>query len=293
MTGDTASKILKKLKEQQKEEGSLPLLLEFYQKLVQVQSRAQKRIGTPGIGLSSEVIQMRLTRGQSLLGFDELSLDWPLVRKVFAETAAAFAGYPQLFGELPDGLEGPEVGKRLDESAVRAWFTGGELSDTLIEGVSKTLVETILQATMQPFLASHALALRDAVKKESLEAWRRGYCPVCGGSPDLAYLEKEVGARWLVCSRCDFEWIFQRLECPYCRNNDQSTLSFFSDEEGLYRLYVCEKCRCYLKAIDLRKAGSEVLLPLERLYTLDLDTQARERGYHPCHPSRKDVADGR
>ena len=32
------------------------------------------------------------------------------------------------------------------------------------------------------------------------EKWRRRYCPVCGGNPDIAYLDTERGSRWLVCS---------------------------------------------------------------------------------------------
>ena len=44
---------------------------------------------------------------------------------------------------------------------------------------------------------------------------------------------------------------------------------------------VCDRCKNYLKAIDLRQAKSEVLLPLERLYTLDIDSQAQQYGYHP------------
>ncbi len=96
----------------------------------------------------------------------------------------------------------------------------------------------------------------------------------------MAFLEKEVGARWLLCSRCDTEWLFQRLECPYCGTNEPNALSFFPDDEGLYRLDVCDQCKCYLKAIDLRKAKDDTLLPLERLYTMDLDRQAKENGYH-------------
>ncbi len=69
--------------------------------------------------------------------------------------------------------------------------------------------------------------------------------------------------------------------CPYCGNQEQSTLSFYTDEEELYRLYVCEQCRGYLKAVDLRKTKPEVPLPLERLYTMDLDAQAKEYGYGP------------
>ena len=98
----------------------------------------------------------------------------------------------------------------------------------------------------------------------------------------MAVLKPEYGARWLLCSRCDTEWSFQRLECPYCGTKEQSALSFFTDEEGPYRLYVCDQCKCYLKAIDLRKAKDDIPLPLERLYTIDLDRQAKEYGYHPC-----------
>jgi FdhE protein len=190
---------------------------------------------------------------------------------------AVFAQYPGLFGKIPDRLKTPKAGRFLTKKAVKAWFTGTELPATLREGISDNLLQTLIQATMQPFLNKHALALTDSIPKD---AWRRSYCPICGGSPDLAYMEKEVGERWLVCSRCDSEWIYQRLQCPYCHNQDQSALSFFEDEPGLYRLYVCNRCHCYLKTIDLRKAESEVLMPLERLYTLDLDYQAREKGYH-------------
>ncbi len=75
MTTDTNSRILKKLKELEKGEGSLPLLLEFYRELLQIQSRAQKRIGTPKPGLSSEAISNRIQKGLPLVGFAELSLD--------------------------------------------------------------------------------------------------------------------------------------------------------------------------------------------------------------------------
>ncbi|MCK4273244.1 MAG: formate dehydrogenase accessory protein FdhE [Dehalococcoidales bacterium] len=277
MTNDTA-KILEKLKKQEKEEGKLPLLLEFYKKLLQIQSRAQQRFGTPALALSHETIQKRLQNGRPLLRFNDLDLDWSLVQDVFAGVAAAFAGYPQLFGEIPEKLRKPEGGRLLTKKAAEAWFTGKELPRKIRDGVGENILQAMIQATLQPFLAGYARALIDSVEQES---WRRRYCPICGGSPDLSFLEKEHGARWLVCSRCDSEWAFQRLQCPYCGNQDQKTLAFFTDDKELYRLYVCEQCKCYLKAVDLRKSEPEILLPLERFYTLDLDAQAREYGYGP------------
>jgi len=75
--------------------------------------------------------------------------------------------------------------------------------------------------------------------------------------------------------------LFQRLECPHCGNQDQDALDYFTNDDGRYRLYVCERCKGYLKAIDLRQTESEVLLPLERLLTLQFDMQAQEQGYSP------------
>ncbi len=285
MIKDNTSKILRKLKEREKEEGSLPLLLQFYGKLLQAQSEARKRIGTPKPALSSEAIHKRIQETLPIASFDDLALDWSLVQDVFVEVMAVFAGYPELFGEIPERLKKPQAGCLLTQKAVKAWFTGQELPSKLLDGVSENLRQTIIQTTLQPFLASYAQALIGSVEQSFQEFWRQGYCPICGGSPDLAYLEKEVGARWLLCSRCDTEWLFQRLQCPYCGNQEQKTLAFFTDEKEQYRLYVCEQCRCYLKAIDLRKADSEILLPLERLYTMDLDSQAREYGYQPCQKS--------
>lgn len=279
MVKDTSSNILKKLTAQKKEEGNLPLLLEFYRKILQIQSRAQPRIGAPEPGLSGEAIRRRIQKGLPLLGFDELVLDRTLVQGVFAKVMAAFAKYPQLFGEVPERLRRPKAGRLLTRKAVKAWFTGKELPATIRDGISENLMQAIIQATLQPFLASYARALIGSIDQES---WHRGYCPICGGSPDMAFLEKEYGARWLLCSRCDSEWLFQRLECPYCGNKEQKSLAFFTDDKELYRLYVCEGCQCYLKAVDMRKAEAEVTLPLERLYTIDLDVQAKEYGYKPC-----------
>ncbi|MFC1931935.1 formate dehydrogenase accessory protein FdhE, partial [Chloroflexota bacterium] len=151
-------------------------------------------------------------------------------------------------------------------------------SSKLTDDSYKNLLTAVIQATLKPFLISHAKSLIASVDQER---WRRRYCPICGGSPDFASLDKERGSRWLLCSRCDTEWLFQRMECPYCGNQNQNSLAYFTDDKSPYRLYVCEQCKRYLKATDLRQNESEVLLPLERLYTLDIDRQAQEQGYRP------------
>ena len=216
--------------------------------------------------------------------FDDLSIDWSLLQDIFVEVTGAFATYPELFGEFPENLKELESCPSLSREMAKAWFEGARLPSLMeVADVSEHLLEAIIHATFRPFLVSYSKALLGLVNQEQ---WRRGYCPICGGNPDFAFLDKERGARWLLCSRCDAKWLFQRLECPYCGTQDQSALAYFTDDKGLYRLYVCERCRHYLKAIDLRRAECEVLLPLERFLTHEIDTQAQEDGYSPCAQAR-------
>lgn len=280
MTERQDNNIIKKLEEQEFQQGGLPPLLEFYLKLLRIQSEAEQHIGVPEIGLTRETINARIEQGKPLLVFDELDLDWSLLLKISEKVTGVFTEYPEFFGQAVDGFKKARADRFLTRETVKAWFENSRLPTRVAaDNVNERLLENIIQITLSPFLIGYSKTLLKSVDPEH---WRRRYCPICGGIPDFAFLDKESGARWLLCSRCNAEWLFQRLECPYCGSTDQNALAYFTDDEGLYRLYVCEQCKQYLKTIDLRQAKSEVFLPLERLLTLDIDAQAQQYGYHPC-----------
>jgi FdhE protein len=272
--------ILLKLGEIEKAEGKLPSLLEFYRKLLRIQIRVGQQISLPNPIFTPEAVRAHALAGKPLVGFNELTIDWPLLRRIFLEAKELFREYNSLFGSLPEEVAGLNPGQIINKRTVRAWYRGIpiELKSEITDAV-QILLGAILGAAIKPFLLKEAESLRSLLE---MEMWRRGYCPICGGNPDFAYLAKDTGARWLVCSRCDTEWLFQRLQCPYCDNADQTKLSFYTNENGTYRLYVCERCKHYIKAIDLRQSKDIILTPLERLLTLDLDRQAQEKGYSPC-----------
>jgi FdhE protein len=276
---DRDKKFIDRLEEEGKKRELPPRLLEFYQRLLTIQSRGEQLIGKINPVLSEETINERLDNGMPLISFDELTLDWSLLNKLFTQVTTIFTDYYDLFDELPQSSGQPKLPNSLSRRVVKAWFKKDSPSSIIsIENNKYLLLEVIIHATLKPFLVCHAKTLIGSVNQER---WRREYCPVCGGKPDLAFLDTERGARWLLCSRCDSEWLFQRLQCPYCNTDNQKDLSYFTDDEGIYRLYVCEQCHKYIKAIDLRAAKPEVLLPLERLLTLDMDRQAQEKGYLP------------
>jgi hypothetical protein len=282
VTPETENEILlKKLEAEGKRRGFPPRFVEFYQKLFRIQSGAESRIGQVRPDLKKEAVNQRLISGSPLLVFDELALDWTLVQDILAQVMTLFAEYSDLLGELPRNLKEMKPHPSLPKEVAKAWFEPTQLTETTTFGTNEYLLfEAIIHATLKPFLVSQAKALIDLVDQEN---WRREYCPICGGRPDLASLDKERGSRWLMCSRCDTQWLYQRLQCPYCRTQNPDVLAYFTDESGMYRLYVCEQCHKYIKAVDLRCSESEISLPLERILTLDMDRQAEEKGYRPGH----------
>ena len=83
----------------------------------------------------------------------------------------------------------------------------------------------------------------------------------------------------MLCSRCSSQWPYRRVGCPFCGTDDHTKLSYYLSEDEVYRLYVCQACRRYLKVLDQRKVGRQVLLPVERVRTVGMDVAAQQEGY--------------
>jgi hypothetical protein len=274
--GMTSGGILDKLDAIEKEKGSLPRLLEFYRKLIQIQTRVGQKIEKPNPDLSNEEILQRTVEGNALITASDFVFDLNLLQDTFQEVVTLFREYADLFDNDPEEFSNL-TGFIITPDSVKAWYEGTPLPST--EGISQSLIKELIHAAAKPFLTSYASVLIGSVEQER---WRRGYCPICGGNADFSFLSRDNGSRWLVCSRCDTEWLFERLKCPYCNNTDQKTLAYYTGDEELYRLYVCDNCKHYLKAVDMRVAKPDTLIPLERLITLEIDIQARNYGYSPC-----------
>ncbi len=135
----------------------------------------------------------------------------------------------------------------------------------------------LVTQAFSPFLQSYAQKLREVV---DLSGWLKGVCPICGTEPMIARLEEETGRRWLFCPLCHTEWLFKRLVCPFCENDDNESLRyFFVENDQAHRIDVCDKCKRYIKTIDLRKTDNAMNLLVENLSTLALDIVADKEGF--------------
>ena len=251
-------------------------MIEAYRQLLLIQREARIHIDAPKLSLT-DTIRERPSQGIPLLSFHELALDWTQVGNLVQEiTGLVTEDSPDARDEV-QALKNIASDVALLKEAVRVWYEESSLEAiAAAQHVDDQLLTFVLGTTLKPFLSAYCEVLLPLVEQE---LWHRRYCPICGGKPDLAFLDMERGSRWLLCSRCDAEWLFLRLGCPYCGNQEQTSLAYFTNDEGRYRLYVCEECQGYIKTIDMRRAQADVLLPLERILTLDIDRQAQEAGY--------------
>lgn len=251
--------------------------LEFYLKLLEIQAQAEDMAIVPILYLSEGEMNSRLRGGQILLNASQLNLDSEMVRNTWERMVKLFGEYPEILGRPPQSL-----GHLTDEdlaNVVSAWYETDEVPGEIIGNeIDDAILSALLLQTARPFLTQIAQTLKN---KYDQDAWCRNSCPVCGGKPEFAFLEKEFGARYLLCSRCSTEWLYQRFECPYCANIDHKLQSYLTGDNEYHRLYLCDACKCYLKAVDLRKGNPNRLIPLEALITIAMDKQARELGYHP------------
>jgi FdhE protein len=140
------------------------------------------------------------------------------------------------------------------------------------------LIDLFIEESLRPFLEKVAEKYGETIVK--LE-WSEGYCPICGKEPKIGEIKDEEGRRYLFCNQCGFEWNFRRIKCPFCGNEEQQSLAYFSvEDEEKYRVDVCNLCKRYVKMVDFRTLEEEANLDVEDIATLHLDILANEEGYN-------------
>ena len=270
---ERARQVMEALAQARTQNPELADFYEFHQKVFRLQHEAKVQIAATLEMLDQEVLRARVRQGLPQLSFAQLPLEAKGFSRLATEIAQALGQYDPELAAGTDGLEEIDwlslAGRRFEQGMVNE----GEEDP---EEAEMGLVEVAVDLALQPYLEWAAEQVMPHVDQES---WKRGCCPVCGGAPDFAALVEETGARHLVCSRCRSQWLYKRLQCPFCNNTDHTKLLYYPSEDEVYRLYLCQVCKRYLKAIDLRQATHRVVLAVEPLLTAAMDLAAQEQGY--------------
>jgi FdhE protein len=269
------AEILQELRSQSDKRAGLADTIELHCELLEAQAHAQVPLGRPA--LSGEEAGARLQQGYPLLAPEHLAVDGQALAGLFDQMGRIVAERRPELAEVLAGIRDwlDERRDRIGALAVE-YLREGRVREGEESGLDGYLLTFIFINALRPFLRAQAQALAPWVDDS---VWYRSRCPICGGEPDVAALERGNGRRRLLCSRCDSEWTFQRVGCPFCGNEDPSQLAYYLSDDQVYRLNVCEQCRRYLKTIDLRQVAGERLLAAERVLTAAMDVAALEAGY--------------
>jgi FdhE protein len=272
MTG--YSEIVAALQKGSEQHPELAETIDLCCRLLDIQAQAE--IPAPAAVLAPDEARARLQQGNPLLVLEELDIDADRLTELAMQIAFAIAERRrERVRELADIHAWLHRRRQRMRSLAIAYLQGGVIPESN-SGIDPSLLAFVMHSALHPFLKTQAESLSRFVNAST---WYRSHCPICGGEPDMAALEKSGGRRRLLCSRCDTEWAYRRLGCPFCGNDDPKEMAFFPSEDKVYRLAVCEHCRRYLKTVDLRETPSDRPLAAERVLTSGMDVAAQGTGY--------------
>ena len=242
--------------------------------LVDMQRRMQTRVPLPWISADDEWLQGQEKAGRALVRFGDIPLDWTDFRLIFRQTADVLLRFDALEAADHQPIVALAREGNALEPIVENWYAatsgaGGERPEGLPASIDHVLVLAV-----RPFLARCAEVLR---QRTPLTVSHR-LCPFCGWEPDFAVILPNA-ERHLICGRCNAQWLFPALTCPYCQNDDRGKITSFATRDGRYRVYGCDVCHRYLKAYDGRQASRPLMIAVDTIATLPLDAAAMQRGY--------------
>ncbi len=257
-------------------------IMGLYRDVFAAQRKLSQRIPDQLPHIKGAQVSYRIEEGRRLIEPDEIEVDIDVIQELLRELGGILrdkSEYP--VENIDDFLE-----KELeDEVRLRALVEAflarddGEMLKLMEDySLDPALLYMLLHISMAPFFWKKAGAL---ARKADLDQVPRETCPVCGDLPVMGYLRPEDGLRVLECSLCGSRWGVPRMMCTYCKNLDQGKLSYiFAEGDTSRRVYLCEKCKKYMK-VSNPEGGSpeELVIPLEDLATAHLDQVAEERGY--------------
>lgn len=256
-------------------------ILDFYAEVFLAQEQSRQDISLPPIVIEPDLLKMKQKNEMPLIDQSEFLIDLKASLKLLdkiCDLACNFA--PNLSPcarILKKALQADSFDPETLFSAILNNHTLALKDLAKHLGVSEPELIFFGYAGIAPSIWICSEQLNAYLK--GIPGFKKGYCPVCGNYPDMAFLDQK-GSRHLKCCFCAHEWQVNRMGCVFCGNDDpENQHYFFSEEEKEYRVSLCDNCHNYIKVVDLRQIDRAFYPKLEQITTLHLDMKAREKGY--------------
>jgi FdhE protein len=254
-------------------------LLEILEEILILREEYRHRMERDVFPVEKTLLSAKMAGGLPLVDFSSVTGDLTAPRDYFlALLEIAEKRSPGETGEMARKLRAGEIefNDLIYESFNPPSQEEEELADAEGEN-SFDLVELFIEESLRPALEKVVAAYGAIVAKSE---WSEGYCPICGREPKIGEVRDDEGTRYLFCNQCGFEWEYRRIKCPFCGNEEQQTLAYFTiEEDDRYRVDVCNECKRYIKIVDFRETREKADLDVEDIATLHLDMLANDEGY--------------
>ena len=248
--------------------------------LVEAQRRIQARVPLPRLQQSAAWLTAQREAGRPAVRFEDIPLDWSDFRLLLRQTADVLARFETIDRSAHEQIVALTRDGHALEPLTINWYLATSRVDPaqqpprLPAGAPDALEQALLLA-IRPFLSRCAEAL---LQRPEFADWHHATCPICGWEPDFAVV-LSTGERKLVCGRCVAQWTCGSHTCPYCGNDERTRVTSFATRDGRYRVYACDNCHRYLKALDGRNVARPLLIAVDTIATLPLDAAAMSKGY--------------
>jgi FdhE protein len=254
-------------------------LLDILEEILILREKYQKKMKDVVFPVNETHIDKKIAGGLPLIDFSSGDFDLTVSKKYFMELLKIAE---KRFPDEAKGLVRRFKSGDIDiEKVILASFAAyeEEIEEEFDEADEYLLdiIDLFAEESLRPALQKVADKYGDVINRLG---WSEGYCPICGKEPKIGEIKDEPGKRYLFCNQCGFEWHYRRVKCPFCGNEEQQSLAYFTvEEDERYRVDVCNECKRYIKIVDFRKSDEEANLDVEDIATLHLDMLANEEGY--------------
>ena len=254
-------------------------LLEILEEILILREEYRRRMTKEIFLIDEKLIAAKMAGGLPLVDFSSIKCDLSEPKAYFlALLEIAEKRAPGDTREMARKIKDGEVGfSDLIRESFNPLLSEAEAVAEEDEESSFDLIELFIEESVRPALERVVQIHGDAVRRLQ---WSEGYCPICGREPKIGEIKDDEGTRYLFCNQCGFEWGYRRIKCPFCGNEEQQTLAYFTiEEDDRYRVDVCNECKRYIKIVDFRATKEKADLDVEDIATLHLDMLANDEGY--------------
>ena len=257
-------------------------MLDMYEKIFTAQENSKSSIKPAEFTIAADKLSIKLEEKFPLAAIHEFTYDSGSAGRLFGELCAILTENDNEISGAVKQIIQLLADKKIDTDKLFSSFIKEDETpfDSMSDeyGIDKQVLAFIVFNSLKPSLHMFAQNLSEAYLKDA-GAWEKGYCPVCGSTPELSIFE-ENGKRFLICGFCGHKWASRRIYCPFCENSDHETLHYFDIEgEEEHRADVCDKCKKYIKTTDVKKTTRLVYPPLEYQATPYIDLMIEEMGF--------------